>query len=150
MYTCPICPAPLIEKTVFSPFVVVPTGQSHLDLCDPMNFSMLGFPVHHCLPESQLKLMIMESVMLSKHFVLCCPLLFLPSIFPSIRVFSIESVLQSGSQSIGASASTSVLSMNTQARLVSFPCSTSDSHESSPVFLPGESHGQRSLVGYTP
>ena len=42
------------------------------------------------------------------------PLLLLPSIFPSIRVFSIESVLQSGGQSIGASASTSVLSMNIQ------------------------------------
>ena len=40
-----------------------------------------------------LKLMSIESVMPSNHFILCCPLLLLPSIFPSIRVFSNESVL---------------------------------------------------------
>ena len=42
---------------------------------------------------SLLKLMSIESVMPSSHLVLCCPLLLLPSIFPSIRVFSNESVL---------------------------------------------------------
>ena len=42
---------------------------------------------------SLLKLMSIESVMPSNHFILCHPLLFLPSIFPSIRVFSNESVL---------------------------------------------------------
>ena len=41
-----------------------------------------------------LKLMSMESVMLSNHPILCCPLFLLPSIFPSIRVFSNESVLR--------------------------------------------------------
>ena len=51
--------------------------------------------------------------------LLCRPLLLLPSIFPSIRVFSNESVLTSVGQSIGASASASVLPMNTQ-RLISF------------------------------
>jgi len=40
-----------------------------------------------------LKLMSIESVMPSKHLILCCPLLFLPSIFPSIRVFSSETAL---------------------------------------------------------
>ena len=40
------------------------------------------------------KLMSSESVMPSNHLILCCPLLFLPSIFPSIRVFSNESVLR--------------------------------------------------------
>ena len=40
-----------------------------------------------------LKLMSIESVMPSNHFILCCPLLLLPSIFPSIRVFSNVSVL---------------------------------------------------------
>ena len=39
------------------------------------------------------KLMSIESVMPSNHLILCCPLLFLPSIFPSIRVFSSESAL---------------------------------------------------------
>ena len=52
-----------------------------------------GFPVHHQLPWSLLKLMSIELVMPSNHLILCCPLLLLPSIFPSIRVFSSESVL---------------------------------------------------------
>ena len=43
--------------------------------------------------QSLLKLMSIESVMPSKHLILCCPVLFLPSIFPSIRVFSNESAL---------------------------------------------------------
>ena len=42
---------------------------------------------------SLLKLMSIESVMPSNHLILCCPLLLLPSIFPSIRVFSSESIL---------------------------------------------------------
>ena len=46
------------------------------------------------ISQSLLKLMFIESVMLSNHLILCCPLLLLPSIFPSIRVFSNESVLQ--------------------------------------------------------
>ena len=45
---------------------------------------------------SLLKLMSIESVMLSNHIILCHPLLFLPSIFSSIRVFSNESVLHIG------------------------------------------------------
>ena len=60
--------------------------------------------------QNSLKLMRIESVMLSNHFILCGPLLLLPSIFPSIGVFSSES----GGQSIRASASASVLSMNIQ------------------------------------
>ena len=43
--------------------------------------------------QSLLKLMSIESLMLSNHLILCCPLLHLPSIFPSVRVFSNESVL---------------------------------------------------------
>ena len=61
--------------------------------------------------QSLLKLMSIESVMPSNHLILCRPLLLLPSIFPSIRVFSNESVFASGGQNIGASASTSVLPM---------------------------------------
>ena len=55
-----------------------------------------------------------ESVMPSNHLILCCPLLLLPSIFPSIRVFSNESTLCQDGQSTGVSASASVLPMNTQ------------------------------------
>ena len=57
-----------------------------------MNCSTPGFPVHHQLPEL-LKLMSIELVMPSNHLILCRPLLLLPSIFPSIRVFSNESAL---------------------------------------------------------
>ena len=60
------------------------------------------------------KPMSIESVMTSNILILCHPLLFLPSIFPSIRVFSNESAFCIGSQSIGVAASTSVLPMNTQ------------------------------------
>ena len=45
------------------------------------------------ISQSLLKLMSIESVMPSSHLVLCCPLLLLPSVFPSIRVFCKESVL---------------------------------------------------------
>ena len=61
-------------------------------LCDPMDCSMPGLPVHHQLLEL-LKLMSFELVMLSNHLILCHPLLLPPSIFPNIRVFSNESVL---------------------------------------------------------
>ena len=44
--------------------------------------------------QSILKLMSIESVLLSNHLIHCCPLLLLPSTFPSIRVFSSESVLR--------------------------------------------------------
>ena len=57
-----------------------------------MNFSTLGFPVHHQLWSSP-KLMCTESVMPSIHLIFCCPLLLLPPIPPSIRVFSKESTL---------------------------------------------------------
>ena len=67
-------------------------ARSYLFLCDPMDCSMPGFPVHH-YSQSLLKLMFIELVMPSKHIILCHPLLFLPSIFLSIRVFSSESVL---------------------------------------------------------
>ena len=61
-------------------------------LCNPMDCSTSGFPVLHQLPELA-QLMSIESVMPSNHLILCCPLLLLPSIFPSIRVFSNELAL---------------------------------------------------------
>ena len=60
------------------------------------------------------KLISIESMMPSNHLILCHPLLLLPSIFPSIRAFFNEVALVSGGQSIGASASASVLPMNIQ------------------------------------
>ena len=60
------------------------------------------------------KPMSIELVMPSSHLMLCHPLLLLPSIPPSIKVFSNESIFSWGDQSIGVSASASVLPMNTQ------------------------------------
>ena len=64
-------------------------AQSCLTFCDPMDCSMPGFL---SITNSQ-SLLSIESVMPSNHLILCCPFLLLPSIFPSIRVFSNESVL---------------------------------------------------------
>ena len=61
---------------------------------------------------SLLNLMSIKLVMPSNHLILCCTLLLWPSIFPSIRIFSNESVLRIRWQSIGISASASVLPMN--------------------------------------
>ena len=65
-------------------------SQSCPTLCDPMNRSRPGLPVHPCPP----KPMSIESVMPSNHLILCCPLLLLPSIFPSIRFFSSASAFR--------------------------------------------------------
>ena len=59
-----------------------------------------------------LKLMSIESVMPSNHLILCHPLFFLPSIFPSIRSFPVSQFFTSSGQSIGVSAS--ILPMNIQ------------------------------------
>ena len=67
--------------------------QSCLTLCDPMDYSTPNLPIHHQLPEFT-KLMSIESLMPSNQLILCHLFLFLPSIIPSIRVFSNESVLR--------------------------------------------------------
>ena len=66
-----------------------------MNLCDPMNCYMPGFPVlqKSAISWSLLKLMSLESVMLSNHLILCHLLLLLLLIFPSIRMFSSESTL---------------------------------------------------------
>ena len=80
-----------VSKVIYKEF------SSVIQLCptlyDPMDCSMPGFPVHHQL-QTLFKLMSIKSVMPSNHLILCRPLLLLPSIFPSIRVFSNESVLR--------------------------------------------------------
>ena len=65
--------------------------------------------------QSLLKLMSIESVISCNHLILCHPLLLLSSIFPSIGVFfPVSQLFSSGGQSIGVSASTSVLPVNIQ------------------------------------
>ena len=85
-------------------------------------------------------LMSIESVMPSSHLILCRPLLFLPPIPPSIRVFSNESTLRMRWSKYW-SFSLSVSPSNEHPGLISFrmdwldgsPCSTRDSQESSPT-----------------
>ena len=63
-----------------------------LSLCDLVDCNAPGFPVL-TISLILLKLMSIASVMPSNHLILCCPLVLLPSIFPSMRLFSSESVL---------------------------------------------------------
>ena len=73
-------------------FQLISVAQSCPTLCDPMNRSMPGLPVHHQLPEyTQTHVPCVGDA--SNQLILCRPLLLLPSIFPSIRVFSNESAL---------------------------------------------------------
>ena len=111
-------------------------AQSCPTLCSPMDCSMPGFPVHHQLPE--LTQTHVHLVMPSSHLILCRPLLLLPSIFPSIKVFSNESVLhirwpkywfQLQHQSFQWTFRTDFL----YDWLVRSPCSPRDSQESSPT-----------------
>ena len=67
-------------------------AQSCLTLCKPMNCNTPGL-LSITNSQSSLKLISIELVMPSSHLILCCPLLLLPPIPPSIRVFSNESTL---------------------------------------------------------
>ena len=67
-------------------------AQSCPTLCDLMDCSTPGFPVYHHLPELA-QTHVLELVMPSHHLILFHPLLLLPSIFPSIGVFSNQSAL---------------------------------------------------------
>ena len=66
--------------------------QSYPTLCDSINRSTPGLSI--TISRSSLKLMSIESIMPSSHLILCRPLLLLPPIPPSIRVFSSESTLR--------------------------------------------------------
>ena len=164
-------------------------------LCDPMDCSTPGFPVLR-ISRSLLKLMSTESVMPSNHLILCHPLLLLPSIFPSIRVFSVsvlhirwpkywsfstsssnkysglisfrinwfdllavqgtlKSLLQNHCLKASIPSGSDSKKICLQCRRPSFSPWVREipwrkEWQATPVFLPGQSHGQRSLVGYSP
>ena len=87
-------------------------AQSHPTLCDPMNCSTPGFPVHHQLPDL-VQTHVHWAVMPSNHLILCHPLSCLQS-FLALQSFLMSQFFALGSQSIGTSASASVLPMNVQ------------------------------------
>ena len=78
------------QKEVLSKVQFSSVAQLCLTLCDPMNCST---PLSITNSWSPSKPMSIESVISSSHLILCHPLLLLPSIFPSISVFSNESAL---------------------------------------------------------
>ena len=73
--------------------VVIVQSPSHVQLFATPWTAACQVPLSFAISQSSLKLMSIESVMLSNHFLLCFPHLLFPSIFPSIRVFSNESAL---------------------------------------------------------
>ena len=106
------------------------------DSLHPMDCSMPGFPIHHQpLELTQTRVHWVSDA--SNHLILCHPLLFLPSIFHSIRVFSNESVLHIRWPQYW-SFSFSISPSNEYSGMISFrmdwsPCSPRDSQESSPT-----------------
>ena len=86
-------------KDIFSVLSLLPriqfssVTQSCPTLCNPMNHSTPGLPIHHQLPEFTQTHVITMMVMPSSHLILSCPLLLLSPVPPSIRVFSNESTL---------------------------------------------------------
>ena len=94
--TSSICNARSLESHMAHTLLSVQfssVAQSRPTPYDPMNRSTPGLPVHHQLPEFT-QTHIIESVMPSSHLILCHPLLLLPPVPPSIRVFSNESTLR--------------------------------------------------------
>ena len=85
-----------------------------LTLCDPMNCSTSGLPVHHQLPESTQTYVhwVGDAIQPSHPFVV--PFSSCPQSFPASGSFQMSQLSASGGQSIGVSASTSVFPMNTQ------------------------------------
>ena len=83
------------------------------DLCDSMDCSMPCFPVLH-LSWSWLKLMSIEAVTPSSHLILCCPFCSCLQSFPAWGSSPMSWLFTSGDQSIGASASASVIPMSIQ------------------------------------
>ena len=83
------------------------------DICDPVDSSKPGFAILHYLLELP-QIYAHWVRMLFNHLILCCSLLLLPSIFPSISVFFQSQLFTSGSQNTGASVSASDLPMNIQ------------------------------------
>ena len=86
-------------------------AQSCPTLCDPMNRSTPGLPVHHQLPEFTQSI---ESVMPSSHLILCRPLLLLPQSLPASESFPMSQPFAWGGQSTGVSALASFLPKKSQ------------------------------------
>ena len=101
----------ILLKGVCRGFVVVVQLLGHVQLCNPMDCSMLGFSVHHYLPEFS-QIIVHWLVMLFNHLTFCHSFCF--QSFPASVSFPMSQLFTSGGQSNGASAIASVLSVNIQ------------------------------------
>ena len=113
-------------------------AQSCLTLCNPMNCSMPGLPVHHQLPEfTQTHVHWISDAIQPNISSSVIPFSYCPQSFPTSGSFPMSQLFVSGGQNIGVSASTSVLPMNTQdwspLGWTGSPRSPRDSEESSPT-----------------
>ena len=90
--------------------------QSCLTLCDPMDYSIPGFPVHHQLPENAQAFSMTSSSQWCHLIILSFVIPFSSCLqsFPASGSFPMSQVFVSGDQSIGVSTSASVLTMNIQ------------------------------------
>ena len=132
-------------------------SKSHPTLCDPTDCSMPGLPILHCLPKfAQTHVHWVNDAI--HHLVLCCLLFLLPSIFPSIRVFSNESALHirwpkywSFSFSISSSNEYSGLFPLAVTYLISLPTKVHDTRywDSSSAFLSSTFHSEWAGQGTT-
>ena len=129
----------LLYLLLLSSHVVVVQLLSHVRLFATPWAAARQASLSFTMSQSLLKLTSIESVMPSNHLILCHPLFLLPSIFPSIRVFSSESVLCIRWPKYW-SFSFSISPSNEYSGLISFrmdffesPCSPRDSQESSPT-----------------
>ena len=102
-----------VIRNQFSSVQFISVGQLCLTLCNPMDCSTPGLPVHHQLLEFT-QTHVHWSVMTSNHLILCHPLLLLPSIILSIRGFSNELVLRIRWPKCWSFSFNIVLPMNTQ------------------------------------
>ena len=122
--------------------------ESCLTVCDPMNHSTPGL-LSITNSQSSHRLMSIELVMPSNHLILCRPHLLVPSIFPSIRVFSNELAIcirwpkyWSFSNSVLVAQSCPTICCRLWPRRRQW--------QATPVLLPGKSHGRRSQEGCSP
>ena len=122
----------------FSPVQFSSVAQLFPTPCNPMNRSMPGLPVHHQLPEFT-QTHVQQVGDASSHLILCRPLLLLPTVPPSIRVFSNESTLLMRWPKYWSFSFSIIPSQRTPRTdlllngLVGYLCSPRDSQESSPT-----------------
>ena len=112
MDTC-ICMTESLITVLLISYQFSSVAQSCLTLCDPMNRSTPGLPVHHQL-RSSLRLTSIESVMPSSHLILCRPLLLFPQSLPASESFPMSQLFSWGGQSTGVSALASFLPKKSQ------------------------------------